>query len=60
MAHDRFEFVDQASANTVADMATGCAALDHSYATWSSHHVEEMIARELNPPMVGSNTTTMR
>jgi hypothetical protein len=33
-------------ANTVADMATGCAALDYGYATWFSHQVEEVIARE--------------
>jgi hypothetical protein len=38
--------VDQPHANTVADIATGCAALDCGYTTWSSHQVEEVIARE--------------
>jgi hypothetical protein len=27
-------------------MAAECAALDHGYATWFSHQVEEVIARE--------------
>jgi hypothetical protein len=38
--------VDQPHAKTVADMAAECAALDHGYATWFSHQVEEVIARE--------------
>ena len=38
--------VDQPHANTVTDMAAGCTALDHGYATWFSHQVEEVIARE--------------
>ena len=37
---------DQPHARTVADMATECAALDCGYATWFSHQVEEVIARE--------------
>jgi hypothetical protein len=38
--------VDQPHAKTVADMAAECAALDHGYATWFSHQIEEVIARD--------------
>jgi hypothetical protein len=38
--------VDQPHAKTVAEIAAECAALDHGYATWFSHQVEEVIARE--------------
>ena len=36
--------VDQPHANTVADLAAACAALD--YAAWFAHQVDEVIARE--------------
>ena len=45
--------VDQSHANTVADVATGCAALDGGYATWFSHQVEEVIAREEEGDLAG-------
>jgi hypothetical protein len=38
--------VDQPHAKTVADMAAECTALDHGYATWFSHQLEEVIARD--------------
>jgi hypothetical protein len=37
---------DQPHATTVADIAAGCAALDYGYATWFSHQVDEVIARD--------------
>jgi hypothetical protein len=31
---------------TVADIAVACAALDHGCATWSSHQVDVVVARD--------------
>jgi hypothetical protein len=45
--------VDQPHARTVADMTAECAALDHGYATWFSHQVEEVIAREEEDDLAG-------
>jgi hypothetical protein len=36
-------------------MAAGCTALDHGYATWFSHQVEEVIAREEEDSRTDSN-----
>jgi hypothetical protein len=38
--------VDQPHAVTVADIAVACAALDYGCATWSSHQVDVVVARD--------------
>jgi len=34
-------------------MAGGCAALDYGYATWFSHQVDEVIARDEEDDLAG-------
>jgi hypothetical protein len=38
--------VDEPHAVTVADIAVACAALDYGCATWSSHQVDVVVARD--------------
>jgi hypothetical protein len=38
--------LDQPHAVTVADIAAACAALDYGCATWSSHQVDVVVARD--------------
>ena len=36
-----------------ARLAAGCAALDYGYATWFSHQVDEVIARDEEDDLAG-------
>jgi hypothetical protein len=45
--------VDQPHAITVADIAAACAAQDYGYATWFSHQVDEVIARDEEGDLAG-------
>ena len=46
-------WLEQPHAITVADIAAGCAALDYGYATWFSHQVDEVIARDEEDDLAG-------
>ena len=46
-------WLEQPHAITVADIAAGCAALDYGYATWFSHQVDEVIARDKEDDLAG-------
>jgi hypothetical protein len=44
--HNVLGSVDRPHANTVADIAARCAALDYGYAAWFSHQVDVVVARD--------------
>jgi len=60
--HNVLGSVDRPHANTVADIAARCAALDYGYAAWFSHQVDVVVRATKKVtllPRVGSRTTTV-
>jgi hypothetical protein len=39
-------WLDRPNSITITDVAAACAALDYGYASWVSHQIDEVIARD--------------